>query len=221
MDKYIINLDDYKKISLGERAFKDFYLVENIKTQKIYAAKQILKELDEEEEDLEENTAQLNKVFTLIKLDNPAILKTIGYCLYNFKKEPGLTIIQEYMPNGTLQQIINQLRKNKKPNGWTDTKNYINLLGIAIGMKYLHLQNIVHRDLKPLNIYLDENYYPHISEFEFSKKLDTFTELMNSGVGTLLYMSPEIMSNNPYNYKVDVYSYSILVYELITLKSNK
>lgn len=67
------------------------------------------------------------------------------------------------MPNGSLREILDKSRHLLAPHEWTDTKKYINLLGIALGMKYLHSQNVVQRDLKPSNILLDENFYPHIS----------------------------------------------------------
>ena len=88
-------------------------------------------------------------------MKNPAIVLFHGFNLLNFKEKHHQTIIIEYMPNGSLDKLIE--RKERI----SSTTRYIILLGIAEGMKYLHSLKIAHRDLKPANVLLDENYYPH------------------------------------------------------------
>ena len=87
-------------------------------------------------------------------------------------------------------------------------------------MSYLHFKNIIHRDLKPENILLDENYYPQISDFgtafmfnDEEKRKKQEKEI----VGTVIYSAPEIfIEEKPYTNKVDVYSFAIIAYELLT-----
>lgn len=218
MDDYKVNLKDYKNIKqIGSGSFGAVFLVENSKTKIKYAAKVSHKEYKQEEGE----PAFLNEVKMQINLNNPAILKLMGFSLYNFSKAPFPTIILEYMPNGSLAEMLEKCRRGIAPHEWTNTKMYINLLGIALGMEYLHSQQTVQRDLKPLNVLLDENYYPRISDFGLSKKLNELNSMnfMSTGVGTIIYMAPEILSGSPYNYKVDVYAYSIIAYELITSQS--
>lgn len=74
------------------------------------------------------------------------------------KKNP--TIILDYMKNGSLDKYFLK-PKNEQPN----QKKYIILLGISLGMKYLHSLGVIHRDLKPANILLDDNLYPQICDF--------------------------------------------------------
>ena len=84
------------------------------------------------------------------KCTNPAILNVLGiFCIKGESKNP--TIVSEYMCNGSLSDILSKM-KNDNIQYISNSKLYIILLGIAIGMKYLHSQNIIHRDLKPGNI---------------------------------------------------------------------
>lgn len=87
-------------------------------------------------------------------------------------------------------------------------------------MKYLHSLGIIHRDLKPANILLDEELNPRICDFGCSFISDEQLNKikMGSEVGTPMYMAPEIISGDCYTYKVDVYAFSFVFYELITCK---
>ena len=139
------------------------------------------------------------------------------------------------MENRSLKEIFEE---GLLPIKWTPTKRYINLIGIAYGIEYIHSLNIIHMDLKPGNILLDENYYPKIADFGNSilndQQKDIIEELSKSN-GTPIYKAPElsICSCNSKSdlkidpFKVDVFSYSIIAYELITqqkpfiIKDNK
>lgn len=87
-------------------------------------------------------------------------------------------------------------------------------------MKYLHSQRIIHRDLKPGNILLNDNLYPYICDFGLSKLSDLSISSItfDSFVGTPVYMAPEIFLEKRLTNKVDVYSFSIIAYQLITGK---
>ena len=88
-------------------------------------------------------------------------------------------------------------------------------------MKYLHSLGIIHRDLKPQNILLDDNFQPKISDFGtcFISDKELSKIQLEDSVGTPLYMAPEIFSQEPYSYKVDVYAFSLIFYELLTGKT--
>lgn len=122
------------------------------------------------------------------------------------------------MSRGSLRSLLDLEYKSQSPIEWTSTMKYINLLGIAIGMEYLHSLKIVHRDLNPDNILLDENFYPHICHFGLSKMLNEnlSQKVIESEAGTPAYMAPEIIKREDFTFKIDVYSFSIIAYELIT-----
>ena len=218
MIKYIVNLDEYRVIEqLGKGESGNVFLVEKISTKEQFAAKVSNKQCIKKQDQI----LFFSEIETLINTNNPAILKFIGFSLSNFHSEPFPTILTEYLSHGTLMDILDKSEHGNPPQEWTGTKKYINLLGIALDMKYLHSIQTVQRDLKPQNVLLDENLYPRIIDFGFSKKLDVFDSknLMESTKGTPLYMAPEIITGSPYSYKVDVFSYSIIAYEIITSNS--
>ena len=98
-----------------------------------------------------------------------------------------------------------------------NTAKQIILVGIARGMMILHQHHIIHRDLKPGNILLDNDYHPYITDFGLSKLYETGRSMIQSQqCGTSMYMAPEIIQGNRYNGKVDVYSFGILMYEVVT-----
>ena len=84
-------------------------------------------------------------------------------------------------------------------------------------MKYLYDLNIIHRDLKPGNILLNDNYEPLICDFGISKfEHFNLTQTQGCLMGTVYYMAPESIEENIYNKKTDVYSFGIIMYEIIT-----
>lgn len=215
MDKFIIDLNEFRQIKLlGKGSFGDVRLIEDKSTPKKYAAKTLYQQLIKKQNQV----SFFNEIQALISAKNPAFPAFLGFNLYTFNNDPYPTIIMEYLPNGNLFDLLEKCRENCSPKEWNDTKRYINLLGIAIGMRYLHSNNIVHRDLKSTNILLDENLYPRISDFGTSKRFDG-VNLMETFIGSLAYMAPEILTSQPYDSKVDVYSFGLVAYEIIT--SNK
>lgn len=162
----------------------------------------------------------MNEIQVLSKVDHPMILRFIGYCLNNFDSNPFPAIITEFLPNGSLNDEIKISINGIASDEWTSTSKYIILLGISLGMNYLHSKHIVHRDLKPTNILIDENYYPKIYDFGFSKitEIELNQIKMSSYLGTPLYIAPEILSHESYTYKVDIYSFALIACEILLNK---
>jgi serine/threonine protein kinase len=136
-------------------------------------------------------------------------------------------IISELCEGGTLFRLLHQ--QKEVPLSWpqrlkiaTDT---------AKGMNFLHRQQVVHRDLKSLNLLLAAKVDEHsvspfvkVSDFGLSRFLPlapsgpcgACSATMTGGVGTALWMAPEVLSGSSYTEKVDVYSFAIVLYELLT-----
>ncbi|KAK8837376.1 hypothetical protein M9Y10_036809 [Tritrichomonas musculus] len=207
--------DDMEEDAIDEKAINQSKLcfrirkVRNISTGKFYILKEHAK-----------NRAFLYKhdvinffssLKIILQLNHPSILKFIGFYPTGFKILP--TVISEYAPNGTLDKMVD----NESNHEWNNTKILINIYGIAAGMSYLHQHNIVHRDLKTENIYLDESKYPRISGFHLSKEIKRDGDKISQHLkGTPAYISPETYTKHIYDEKSDVYSYSFIIYELIS-----
>ncbi|OHS92739.1 TKL family protein kinase [Tritrichomonas foetus] len=126
-------------------------------------------------------------------------------------------IITEYMSNGSLYDALHHKRKHYKVKLSPTDKTKI-AIGIASGMHYLHENNVAHRDLKSLNVLLDDNLIPKISDFGLYR-FRSQEHLHDGKAYSAQWMAPELhdpKTSKKANNKVDVYSYGIILWELLT-----
>ncbi|KAD7117980.1 hypothetical protein R6Q59_005002 [Mikania micrantha] len=148
-----------------------------------------------------------SEVALLSRLYHPNIVQFIAAC----KKPPVYCIITEYMSQGTLRMYL-----NKKEPYSLSTETVLRLaLDISRGMEYLHSQGVVHRDLKSNNLLLNDEMRVKVGDFGTSC-LETQTQESKGNMGTYRWMAPEMVKEKPYTRKVDVYSFGIVLWELIT-----
>lgn len=120
-------------------------------------------------------------------------------------------IITEYLPGGTLRKFLHQQEPHSLP-----IKLVLKLsLDIAHGMQYLHAQGILHRDLKSENLLLDEEMCVKVADFGISC-LESQCGSAKGFTGTYRWMAPEMMNEKHHTKKVDVYSFGIILWELLT-----
>ncbi|KAK8871844.1 hypothetical protein M9Y10_007587 [Tritrichomonas musculus] len=203
-----------KQRKIGSGSFGTVYKVLDLETGNIYAAKVAKVYLTQCKDDDVKNLER--EINIISKLRHPAIMEFVGFNTSDFKGKPKPVIITEYVPNGSLEDILELSRKGCGNPNWDDTKKLICIYGIASGMSYLHHQEILHRDLKPANILIDQYLFPKISDFGLSKDIGDYNELLSSGFkGTYAYSAPEIFQNE-YSNAGDVYAFAIIVYEIMT-----
>ena len=165
----------------------------------------------------------INEIASISKTSHVNIISLLGFCYERNKR----ALIYEFMPNGSLDNFIN---KSGSPNATCNLD--WNILckittGIGQGLDYLHQgcgTRILHLDIKPQNILLDEEFCPKISDFglaKLCKKRESVVSMLGTR-GTIGYIAPEVFSRayGEVSHKSDVYSYGMLILEMVGGRKN-
>ncbi|KAJ6884368.1 hypothetical protein NC652_031388 [Populus alba x Populus x berolinensis] len=155
------------------------------------------------------------EVSTFGKLNHMNLIEMWGYCAEGKHR----LLVYKYMEHGSLAENLLSGRLD-----WE--KRFDIAVGTAKGLAYLHeecLEWVLHCDVKPQNILLDSDYQPKVSDFGLSRPLKrgncTVSSRFSRIRGTRGYMAPEWVFNLPITSKVDVYSYGVVLLEIVTGKS--
>ena len=139
------------------------------------------------------------------------VIKLIGISLDGGPANMG--IVLEYAGLGDLRSLLHKNDEEIEGGSWKE--RYLEIvLGIARGMKHLHRQSYVHRDIKPGNVLLGSSYRAKLGDLGESRVVDTNFKMTQ--LGTPYYTAPEILNDDFYDSKVDVYSFGILLNEVDT-----
>lgn len=156
--------------------------------------------------DMQREFAQ--EVYILRKVRHKNVVQFIGACT----RAPSLCIVTEFMSGGSVYDYLHKQRGVFK---------LPSILKVAIdvskGMNYLHQNNIIHRDLKAANLLMDENEVVKVADFGVAR-VQTQSGVMTAETGTYRWMAPEVIEHKPYDHKADVFSFGIVLWELLTGK---
>ena len=137
------------------------------------------------------------------KLEHPNIVKFHDY----MQKDHNVYLILDYAESGNLYSFMHK-RKSLSPD---EVFRFFHQTCLAI--QYLHQNDILHRDIKPENLLLDKTHNIKLCDFGWATR--RITEKRLTFCGTYEYMAPEIVHKKPYDYRVDIWSLGVLLYELL------
>ena len=121
----------------------------------------------------------------------------------------------EYAEEGDLYRLLKEQRRRKKYFSERDIWKFTYELTLAI--EYLHARNIMHRDIKCLNVFISRDKKIKLGDMGVSKIVSSAAALQGTRVGTPLYLSPELVRQQPYDLKVDIWALGCAIYHLASL----
>jgi hypothetical protein len=187
---------------IGRGGMADVWSARDTKLNRTVAIKTVARDISAETEPIElfKREAQ-----TIAQLEHPHILP-----IYDFGEFEGqLYIAMRYVTGGSLDNLLSD--------GPLATEITLrNARAIAGALDYAHVNNVIHLDLKPSNILLDSNQSPYLADFGLATVLGPEGRAANPGYGTLLYMAPEQLTSGEIDHRADIYSFTILVYQMLT-----
>ena len=131
--------------------------------------------------------------------------------VYEFNRVGGVAYTSmEFVEGESLRSVLNRF------GGLPQRKATDLALQICSGLKEAHAQGIVHRDLKPENVMIDGQGNVKIMDFGIARSMEAGTRLTGSMVGTPAYMAPEQVAGKPVDYRTDIYSLGLILYEMFT-----
>ncbi|CAN1122242.1 Serine/threonine-protein kinase STY17 [Linum perenne] len=146
------------------------------------------------------------EVYIMRKVRHKNVVQFIGACT----QPPNLCIVTEFMARGSIYDFLH------KQDGVFKLPSLIRVaIDVSKGMNYLHQNSIIHRDLKTANLLMDENEVVKVADFGVAR-VQTQSGVMTAETGTYRWMAPEVIEHKPYDHKADVFSFAIVMWELLT-----
>ncbi|XP_034215226.1 serine/threonine-protein kinase STY46-like isoform X2 [Prunus dulcis] len=148
------------------------------------------------------------EVYIMRKVRHKNVVQLIGACT----KPPKLCIVTEFLSGGSMYDFVH------KQTGAISLQFLLRVaIDVSRGMNYLHQNNIIHRDLKAANLLMDDNGVVKVADFGIAR-VQAQSGVMTAETGTYRWMAPEVIEHKPYDHKADVFSFGVVLWELLTGK---
>ncbi|CAK6984292.1 serine/threonine-protein kinase Nek1-like, partial [Scomber scombrus] len=200
-------MEKYEQVKvIGKGGFGKAILVKSKKDGHQY----VIKQINISDMSTEETQKAQQEVEVLSNMTHPNIVQykesfEEGDCLY---------IVMNYCEGGDLSMKI----KSQEGKLFSEEQILDWFVQICLALKHIHDRNIIHRDIKPQNIFLTKDGTVQLGDFGVARVLNSTGELATTGIGTELYLSPEICENKLYDNKSDIWALGCVLYELCSLK---
>jgi serine/threonine protein kinase len=187
----------------GHGSMGDVYKARDRETREVVALKLLKSEIASDQTMIERFK---NELLFARKITHKNVCR-----VYEFNRiGPVAYTSMEFVEGESLRSVLNRF-------GGLPTRKTIDLVGqICSGLKEAHAQGIVHRDLKPENVMIDGQGNVKIMDFGIARSMEAVTRLTGSMVGTPAYMAPEQVAGKAVDYRTDIYSLGLILYELFT-----
>ncbi|GJN18827.1 hypothetical protein PR202_gb06030 [Eleusine coracana subsp. coracana] len=150
------------------------------------------------------------EVYIMRKVRHRNVVQFIGACT----RQPNLYIVTDFMSGGSVYDYL-----HKRNCSFKLPEILRVATDISKGMNYLHQNNIIHRDLKTANLLMDENKASVVKVADFGvARVKDQSGVMTAETGTYRWMAPEVIEHKPYDHKADVFSFGVVLWELLTGK---
>lgn len=215
---HIININDYeKREKLGQATESESFKLIYKKDGGEYVGKTSLDEFRRDDyETIIKLSFDINK---LTKMNHASIVQYIGYSPHDFDGDFRPVIITKYVPSYTLERMIQLEKTEEVPKSWNMTKKLMIIYGVVSAMAYLHSNNIIHQSLNTCNVLLDQYLLPRIAGVgTFINRSMTFAQMFNREQHKFVYFAPEFIQTFRGTKANDVYSFAIIVYEMLSGK---
>lgn len=205
-------MQDYEQIStLYETNTTKILQIRRKSDNKLLIAKQ----LDYSQMSEKSKQQLVSEVNILREMKHSNVVRYYEYIID--KSSQIITIIMEFCENGDLGSRILQAKKEKHQTGFSEEFIWRIFTQISLALHDLHKRKeglILHRDLKPANIFLDHNDNAKLGDFGFAKILEDPKDFATTKAGTLQYMPPELLNENKYTEKSEIWSLGCILYEM-------
>ncbi|XP_051132665.1 probable serine/threonine-protein kinase At1g01540 isoform X2 [Andrographis paniculata] len=199
-DENVIGEGGYGIVYLGALADNTHVAIKNLLNNRGQAEKEFMVEME-----------------AIGRVRHKNLVRLLGYCVEGIHR----MLVYEYIDNGNLDQWLHGDVGEVSPLTWDIRMNII--IGTAKGLAYLHEglePKVIHRDIKSGNILLDRSWNPKLSDFGLAKVFSSENSYVSTRVmGTFGYVAPEYACTGMLTEKSDIYSFGVLIMEVITGRS--